>query len=163
MWSVVMTHTGAEHRALEHIERQDFPCFLPRFSKIEVVRGRRVEKVRALFPGYLFVEAIGRAWHSLLGTRGVIKVILSGEEPATVQCGFVERLMVACSNGVMVLQPPPRFNRGDRIRVEGSRHALFGHVGIYDGMNQTGRLRVLFAMLGRYVPVELDETEVAAA
>jgi hypothetical protein len=73
-------------------------------------------------------------------------------------------LMGACDvRGLMALEPPPRFNRGDRVRVDGSRHALFGHTGIYDGMNQAGRLCVLFAMLGRYVPVELDETEVAAA
>jgi transcriptional antiterminator RfaH len=159
-----MVHTGAEQRAEEHIVRQDFPCFLPRFSKIEVVRGRRAERVRPLFPGYLFVEAVGRAWHSLLGTRGVINILRSGEEPAIVRHGFVEKLMGACdAQGLMALEPPPRFNRGDWVRVEGPRHALFGHTGIYDGMNQAGRLRVLFAMLGRYVPVELDETEVAAA
>ena len=82
-WYVVNTYAGHENRVKENLERraesmglQDnlLRILVAEEQEIEYTKtGKKVEKVRNLFPGYLFVEMImtDDAWYVVRNTPGV--------------------------------------------------------------------------------------------
>lgn len=103
-WFVVYTQPQAETRALQHLERQGFHCFLPRIRRLRR-HARKVEPVTApLFPRYLFVhlELGTRCWRAINGTRGVVGLLSDGSRPLPVPRGVVEDLLRGCDEGAVV-------------------------------------------------------------
>src|SRR5262249_55482167 len=85
-WYVVQTQPHAENRALQHLERQGYRTYLPRYLKRRR-HARRVETVAApLFPRYLFVavDLASQRWRSIQSTVGVARLVCNGEAPAMV-------------------------------------------------------------------------------
>ena len=58
-WYVVLTKPKQEERAEEHLAAQDREVFLPRVQLEKMRKGKRVDVVEPLFPGYLFVNVEG--------------------------------------------------------------------------------------------------------
>jgi len=158
-WVVVQTRHGQEQTAYDNLVAQGFDAYLPRISELVVRRGRRVESVRPLFPRYEFVRDTGESLRSLMGTRGVSSVLMDGDRFGHVSDLDVHKLRLReTSRGLVVL---PRFSDGQP--VISMRGLMEGQMGLYDGMVGGDRVRVLFGMMGRRVPVVLLESQVAAA
>ena len=72
-WFLLQTKSRQEQRAVENLERQDVVSFCPMIRVDKITRGRRVEALEVLFPGYLFVQ-LGESSSSVTSirsTRGV--------------------------------------------------------------------------------------------
>ena len=91
-WYVVNTYSGHENRVKENLERrlesmgiQDslFRILVAEEPEIEIKNGKKVEKMKNLFPGYLFVEMImtDEAWYVVRNTRGVTGFVGPGSKP----------------------------------------------------------------------------------
>ena len=163
-WYVVQTHPHAEAKAAAHLERQGFSVYLPRYHKRRR-HARRIEFVPApLFPSYLFVmiDMFAQRWRSIQSTIGVSRLVRSGEEPAVLSAAIIRELQSRHNDaGVVQLDLPPRFNRGDKIRiVEG---AFATCVGLYEGIADRDRVAILLDLLGRKVRVVSDRDAIAAA
>lgn len=160
IWGVVRTMTAQEDRAKTECERQAFETFLPKFRTYVVARNGRRPVVRCLFPGYLFVKIVDH-WYSLRGTRGVIDLIRDGERPARVHESEIHYLRERYGESGQHELTASRFREGQPVR------AISGvwrdNVGVFEAMGTGDRVRVLFEMMGRAVPVELGERELAAA
>jgi transcriptional antiterminator RfaH len=119
-WYVVHTQPQAETRALWHLRRQGFECFLPRIRKL-VRHARKVEpRLVALFPRYLFVRLRLDAvrWRAINGTRGVVNLLANGDSPLPVPHGAVETLHRQCDAEDAV--PPSAlglFTKGLKVRI----------------------------------------------
>ena len=72
-WYVTQTRPHAETKAAEHLRRQGFAVYLPRYLK-QRRHARRVERAAApLFPRYVFVsiDLATQRWLSIDSTIGV--------------------------------------------------------------------------------------------
>ena len=93
-WYLIHSHPHAELKALQHLRRQGFDTYLPRYLK-QRRHARRLEKVPApLFPSYLFaaVDMSRQRWLSIDSTIGVTRLVRNGNEPAVVPVSIVEAL-----------------------------------------------------------------------
>lgn len=143
-WSVVQAQPMCERRALWHLAFQGFATYAPREKIVRVVRGRKTNAARWLFPRYLFVW-ITDQWHKLFSTIGISRVLMTGEQPARLPDGWVERMRSSERNGLITL-PKHRFAIGQNVTVGSG--LLMGQRGLYQGMGHRQREIVLLDVLG---------------
>jgi len=162
-WYVVQTLTGQEEKAKAAIEQtieaeglkdRVFQVLLPMEETVEIKGGKRVEKTRKMFPGYVFLEMIldEKTWYLIRQTSGVARFIGTKVRPTPVsekemqrvlkQLGKEERLEVT-------------FEKGESVRVISG--AFRGYTGTVDEINaEKGKLKVLINIFGRDTPVEIN-------
>jgi transcriptional antiterminator RfaH len=93
-WYVAQTHIHAEAKASQHLCRQGFDVYLPRYLKSRR-HARRVDRVAApLFPRYLFVsiDLTTQRWYSINSTIGIAKLLRHGDVPVAVPDPIIEGL-----------------------------------------------------------------------
>jgi transcriptional antiterminator RfaH len=163
-WYVVQTHPHAENKAAQHLGRQGYETYLPRYLKRRR-HARKIETVPApLFPRYLFVavDLASQRWRSIQSTIGVARLVCNGEDPAAVADGVVDGLRRRENDhGFVRLDQRPNFERGAPVRVlDGVFSAC---IGLFEGVTDGQRVAILLDLLGRKVRVVLDDLSVAAA
>jgi transcriptional antiterminator RfaH len=91
-WYVIQCKRREEFRALQHLERQKFSCYLPTLAVEKRRNGRKLDAREPLFPGYLFVrlDDVSDNWHPIRSTRGVIQIVRFSEHPLPLQDEIVE-------------------------------------------------------------------------
>jgi len=161
-WSVVqcesrmLIHNSERNNTLAEymLERNGFETYLPK-TKAKV-HGRN--RIAPLFPGYILVRVVAQ-WYPVRWTIGVIRVLMSGEEPAHLSDHVVEAIRRREIKGYVKLPPPPPKNAAIRIgqSVKILTGSFTGHFGLYEGQTDKERERVLLDLLGRQVPVTLAE------
>jgi transcriptional antiterminator RfaH len=119
-WYVAQTRPHAENKASEHLRRQGFEIYLPRYMK-QRRHARRIDTIMApLFPSYIFVavDMTTQRWLSIQSTVGVARLVRDGDRPAPVPLRVIETLMAhEDANGLIRLERAPRFAPGDKVRV----------------------------------------------
>jgi transcriptional antiterminator RfaH len=163
-WYAVHTQAHAERRAIEHLSRQGFRTYLPRYLRRRR-HARRVETVAApLFPRYLFVtvDLATQRWRSIQSTVGVSRLVCNGDDPSPVPDSVVTALRAREDDrGFIQFDERRRFAQGDRIQVlDGAFCDCFG---LFERMTDDERVAVLLDLLGRKVRVVMDFDCVAAA
>src|SRR5207245_5195270 len=76
-WYAVYTQPHAETKAFEHLRRQGYSVYLPRYrTRISHAR-RRQTVLRPLFPRYLFagIDGASMRWRPILSTFGVTDLV----------------------------------------------------------------------------------------
>lgn len=163
-WYVAETHPQSEARALEHLARQGYAAYLPRYLKRRR-HARRTDTVRApLFPGYLFVfmDVARTRWRAIRSTIGVRHFICVGEKPLAVPPGVVEDIRAREDEGGLVpVAPPVPFQPGEEVRVTAG--ALREQVGWFQRVTDRERVVILLSLLGRQVPIVVPLGAVRAA
>jgi len=163
-WYAVQTHPNAERKACDHLNRQGYVTYLPRYLRRRR-HARKTELVSAaLFPGYLFVavDITSQRWRSIQSTIGVCRLVCNGDEPAAVPDQVIAQLREReDASGLVRLDVRHCFTPGDKVRVvEGAFETAFG---LFDRMSGDQRVAVLLDLLGRKVRVVLDAEMIAAA
>ena len=143
-WSVIQSQPACERRALWHMTYQGFTTYAPRERITRIVRGKKVQCARWLFPRYVFVW-ITDHWHALFTTIGVTRVLLNGEQPARIPDGFVESMRAREHKGLITV-PKHRFDIGQQVQVTGGLFA--GARALYQGMTSQQREIILLEALG---------------
>ena len=97
-WYVVLTKPKQEARAEEHLTAQGGEVFLPRIQLEKVRKGKRVNVIEPLFPGYLFVNVKGceQLVGSIRSTRGVRQLLRFAVEPVEIRQEIIEDLKKRC-------------------------------------------------------------------
>ncbi len=125
-WHAAYTQPDAEARAAEHLERQGYLAYLPRYRR-HVRHARRESLVlRPLFPRYLLVgiDRLVQRWRPVRSTVGMVGLVASAEEPVPVAAAIVDALRAQESDGAFdIVAPTQRLRAGDDIRVT---HGPFG-------------------------------------
>jgi transcription antitermination factor NusG len=107
---------------------------------------------RALFPGYLFVRPQG-LWKKLRNTYGVIDIVMMGGEPDYVPKAIMKALRSNVDkDGIVTLPRQRKPEKGEAVEIKIG--AWQGFTGLYDGLNDQGRIRVLLSFMGRQVALE---------
>lgn len=161
-WYAVHTLPFAEKRARAQLENQQFRTFLPQRHKT-IRHARKLSTIIApFFPRYLFVvlDLSRQQWRSVNGTFGVANLVMAGDLPCPVPAGIVESMLAgADADGVLRLQPELKI--GAPVRVAAGPFSE--QLGIFDGLDDRGRIRVLLDILGRKVPVRLSKGQALPA
>lgn len=147
-WYVAETLPRSEFRSQQHLERQDFACFLPRFLKTRR-HARRVEQILApVFPGYIFVrfDPDRDQWRSINGTLGVKYLVGSASgRPQPMPDDTMVALFSRCEGGVMATQLPA-LEIGQRVRLVAG--PLVDQIATIEQFDDRGRVRILLDILG---------------
>ena len=166
-WYVVNTYSGHENRVKENLERrvesmgiQDylFRILVAEEPEIEIKNGKKIEKMRNMFPGYVFVEMrmTDEAWYVVRNTPGVTGFIGSsggGAKPFPVSPDEMESILrrMGQSDQKVVVD----FTVGDTVRIlTGPFSGMEGRVNVMN--DQTQVANVMTMLFGRETPTDIS-------
>jgi len=100
-WYLVQCRAHQDERALEHLQRQGFECFQPRYKEERIRGGRRELASVPLFPRYLFIrlDRLHDNWLPIRSTRGVIQIVRFNEYPLPVSDAVIENIRLRIEDG----------------------------------------------------------------
>ncbi|HJT06159.1 MAG TPA: transcriptional activator RfaH [Stellaceae bacterium] len=163
-WYAAYTQPHGETKALDHLARQGYSVYLPRYRRwVRHARQRRLVS-RPLFPRYVFVglDREAQRWRPIRSTVGVLGVVSSGDEPVAVPPEIIDALRRREQEGGFdVLSPAQSLRAGDTVRViDGPFQDLVGRL---LGVADHERVFVLLDVLGRSVRASVAALAVEAA
>ena len=173
-WYVVNTYSGHENKVKEKLEMRAssmgledyiFRVVVPEQTEVEVKDGKKVEKVKKMFPGYILVEMImtDEAWFIVRNTPGVTGFIGSsgkGAKPFPLTPAEVDKILG--SMGRSRLELGNELAIDDMVKViEGPFNGMFGKVKNID--ETTGSLEVALDLFGQETIVELEVSQIEKA
>ncbi len=161
-WYVAVTQPLKERYAADNLANQGYRHFLP--LQMSTSRHARQYRTRLapVFPRYLFVilDPNRGRWRSINGTFGVQHLITERDAPLAVRPGVVETLVASSDpRGVLIFRPSS-LSPGDRVRLTSGPFA--GALGVLQGLEASGRVRVLMEFMGAATPVRIDAKAVSA-
>lgn len=165
-WYCVQTKPRAEARALEHLERQQFCCLLPRIRRpAPAARLHRHKTViEPLFPRYLFLRAdpSHQSLAPIRSTCGVIGLVRFANQPARVPDDIVARLKLDAGPDGVIEPQSVAFRPGDPVYIVDG--PFLGLPAVYAQSSGEQRAVVLLTLMGRqrHVQLSLDALQTAA-
>ncbi len=165
-WYVVNTYAGHENRVKENLQRRIetmgiednlFRILVAEEPEIEFKNGKKVEKMRNLFPGYVFVEMImtDEAWYIVRNTPGVTGFIGSsggGAKPFPVSPDEIDSILRRM--GLSDRKVTVNFKVGDRVKILNGPFS--GIEGTIDQMHDDAQTAIVLTILfGRETPTEI--------
>ena len=169
-WYVVNTYSGHEDKVKEKLdmrinsmEMQEniFRVIVPVRKETEIKDGKKKEKVKKLFPGYVLVEMImsDDSWYTVRNTPGVTGFLGSsgkGAKPVPLYPDEVERIFKEIGydeNQVVV-----NYEVGDNVKItDGPFKMLAGKINSID--LEAGIANVTIDLFGQETNVELELTQ----
>lgn len=93
-WYLIQCKGGESFRAASQLENQGYHIFHPALAVQRKRRGKLVWLTEPLFPHYLFIELdqVASNWRPIRSTRGVLRLVTFGDQPAAVPSHIVETL-----------------------------------------------------------------------
>ena len=165
-WYVVNTYSGHENKVKENLEKrvesmglQDclFNIVIPEHVETEIKDGKKINKTKNMFPGYVLVEMImtDEAWYIVRNTPGVTGFIGSsggGAKPFPVSPEEIDSILRRI--GMSDRKVSVNFTTGDRVKI--LTGPFSGIEGSIDAMNDdTQTATVLCILFGRETPTEI--------
>ena len=142
-WYLLYSKPQRERLALENLERQGYPSYLPLIQNRKRRKGRYVSVIEPMFPRYLFVHLSDETdnWGPIRSTIGVANLVRFGMQAARVPDSLIEIMNAREQDGVQTLAPPD-FKPGDQVRiVEG---VMAGYEALFQA--RTGKERVVLLL-----------------
>ncbi|MDT0676752.1 transcription termination/antitermination protein NusG [Autumnicola musiva] len=172
-WYVVRAVSGQENKVKDYIEReiahhgledQVDQVLVPTEKVIQIRNGKKVNKERVYFPGYIMVQAnlIGEIPHIIKGINGVIGFLgeTKGGDPVPLRKSEVNRMLGKVDElSVKEDNVAIPFTLGETIKViDGPFNGFNGTV---EKINEEKRkLEVMVKIFGRKTPLELSYMQV---
>ncbi len=162
-WFVIQTFTGQEDKVKQALEQtieseglknRVFQVLVPTEETVEIKGGKRYEKTRKMFPGYVFLEMIldEKSWYLIRQTAGVARFIGTKVTPTPVSDKEMQRVLKQLGKEEKL---EINFERGEGVRVISG--PFRGYTGTVDEINaEKGKLKVLINIFGRDTPVEVN-------
>lgn len=157
VWAVIRTKPQKELFLLDHLERDGVSAYCPMVSRIG--SGSRP---KPCFPGYLFVEVSPRfELYTVSRAPNVLCPLMFGGALAAVERDAIEDLRsMETAEGVIELERPQRFRRGDVVKIGSGSFAGLKAV-VTEWLPEKERVRLLLDYFGREVTLEADEALLA--
>ena len=169
-WYVVNTYSGHEAKVKEKLDMRInsmdmqeniFRVIVQERKEVEIKDGKKKEKLKKLFPGYVLVEMImsDESWYIVRNTPGVTGFLGSsgkGAKPVPLYDEEVERIFkeIGYNENVVVADYEP----GDNVKiVDGPFKMLQGK--IIDVDKEAGKANVSIDLFGQETNVELELTQ----
>ncbi|MBL6722513.1 MAG: transcription termination/antitermination factor NusG [Candidatus Margulisbacteria bacterium] len=166
-WYIVQCYALYEQKVRDRIiqmQENEFKgivhrVLLPEEETVEIKNNERKEKVKKMFPGYLFVQMQPDegAWYMLRRLPGVAKLVGSRNEPTPVGEDEINRILRQLGENMKKIEVD--FELSEIIKVISG--PFRGYTGAISEINpERGKLKALISIFGRETPVELDFDQV---
>lgn len=156
-WYVAQTHPRKELTAVEHLVRQGFATFFPRFRASQA-KGQRSETVlKPVFPGYVFVafDTSAPGWTSINSTRGVRRLIGAGYgKPQPVPADAMHLIQQRC-RGEIMLELLDELKPGDLVQI--NTGPLAKRIAKVECLESGERVSLLFEIMGSEQVITVDQ------
>ena len=146
-WLCVMCKTQQEFTAEDNLKRQGFTVYLPTTRNKSRKQGRVTTDIKAMFPGYLFIEADleHQDLSVIRSTLGCIAFLRHGVRPALVP----SQVLASIKEAEDVLHGRFEINQGF---TPGNKYELMeqgfnGHTATFLALDGKDRARVLVTLL----------------
>ncbi len=168
-WYVVHTYSGYEKavktQMLERVraagrEEQFGEILVPAEKVVELVKGRKRETTRNLFPGYIMVQMdlTDDTWHLVTATPKVTGFV-GGTEPPPIPESEVRAVEAQIEEGATKPKARVEFDVGQQVKVIDGPFADFNGV-VEEIRPERGTLKVSITIFGRSTSVEMDLVQV---
>lgn len=175
-WFVVQTLSNKEPAAKRYIDRyiaenelEDyvFEVLVPMETVSEVKQGKKSQRKRKLYPGYIFVHCrlydeednlVQKVWYYINGADGVIG-FAGGKRPAPLRAEEIDRILTQVAEAEGKEVPKVQYDVGEEVKItDGPFLNLTGAIEEIDP--DAGKLKVSVSIFGRFTPVVLEYWQV---
>lgn len=165
-WYAVQAKSHNEKRVLHHLTQKMIPAFLPLIEVIRRYPSRRMTRLEALFPGYLFVQ-LARIddnpgqWHLVQWTPGVKSILGCEGAPTPVPDPVVDAIKTRVQQ-LGFARPEIGFRQNARVFIR--KGPLAGLEALFERqLSGSGRVQILMQLLGQPRRVQVDAIDLELA
>ncbi len=158
-WYVIHTKPGNEGRVDANLSNQEIEVFLPLLETFQHVNGKMIQKIKPLFPNYLFTRLdINVHYYKVKWTRGVNKILGVGSEPAPVSEKVIHTIKERIGENNLV-RLDDGLEEGNLVQFKSGPFKDL--MGVFDkNMSDGKRVRVLLGLIGVDVPVQVSRYQI---
>ena len=169
-WYIVQSHSSFENKVAQLIKEEADKAkisdkieeiVVPTHDVTEVKRGKRVQRKKKYFPGYVLIksEMDNSIYHMIKGIKKVSGFLGSKGMPSPVSEKEIEKILGQIKDGVTQGQSGIEYSVGEKVQVIDGPFASFNGM-VEDIDEEKSRLKVSVLIFGRPTPVELEYNQV---
>ena len=169
-WYIVQAYSGFENKVADNIkdimaknslQNSLGEILVPTQKVVEVKKGKRKQKEKKYFPGYVLVklDLNKNIYHKIKNIQKVTGFLGRTGIPTPVSEKEIDKIMGSINEGTLVPKTQVTFDIGEQVRVcEGPFASFSGLVEEVD--EEKSRLKVSVSIFGRPTPIELEYNQV---
>ena len=169
-WYIIQSHSSFENKVAQEIKEEAAKANLsdkieeivvPTHDITEVKRGKRVQRKKKYFPGYILLksEMDNTIYHLIKNLKKVSGFLGSKGAPIPVSENEIEKILGQIKDGVVQPKSGIEYNVGEKVQVIDGPFASFS--GLVEDIDEDKlRLKVSVSIFGRPTPVDLEYSQV---
>jgi len=169
-WYIVQSHSSFENKVASLIKEEAEKAkisdkieeiVIPTHDITEVKRGKRVQRKKKYFPGYVLIksEMDNNIYHMIKNIKRVTGFLGSKGVPVPVSDNEIEKILGQIKDGVAQPKSSIEYVIGENVQVIDGPFASFN--GMVEEIDEDkSRLKVSVSIFGRPTPVELEYNQV---
>ena len=169
-WYIVQSHSSFENKVAGLIKEEAEKAKLsdkieqiviPTHDITEVKRGKRVQRKKKYFPGYVLIksEMDNNIYHMIKNIKKVSGFLGSRGNPVPVSDKEIEKILGQIKDGVVQPKSGIDYAIGEKVQVIDGPFASFTGL-VEDIDEEKSRLKVSVSIFGRPTPVDLEFNQV---
>ena len=172
-WYIVQSHSSFENKVAQLIKEEAEKAkisekieeiIVPTHDITEVKRGKRVQRKKKYFPGYVLIksEMDNNIYHMIKNIKKVSGFLGSRGTPVPVSDNEIEKILGQIKDGVAQPKSSVDYSIGEKVQVIDGPFASFSGL-VEEIDDDKSRLKVSVSIFGRPTPVELEFNQVEKA
>ena len=172
-WYIVQSHSSFENKVAQLIKEEADKAkisdkieeiVVPTHDVTEVKRGKRVQRKKKYFPGYVLIksEMNDNIYHMIKNIKKVSGFLGTKGIPVPVSDKEIEKILGQMKDGVAQPKSTIDYSVGEKVQVVDGPFASFSGV-IEDIDEDKSRVKVSVSIFGRPTPVDLDFNQIEKA
>ncbi len=172
-WYIVQSHSNFENKVAKlikdeaeksKISEKIEEIVVPTHNITEVRRGKRVQRKKKYFPGYVLIksEMDNGLYHMIKNIKKVSGFLGSKGVPVPVSDQEIEKILGQIKDGVAQPKSAIEYTVGEKVQVIDGPFASFNGL-VEDVDEEKSRLKVSVSIFGRPTPVDLEYNQVEKA
>ena len=169
-WYIIQSHSSFENKVAQLIkEEADKAKIADKFEEIvvpthdvtEVKRGKRVQRKKKYFPGYVLIksEMDNSIYHMIKGIKKVSGFLGSTGMPVPVSDKEIEKILGQMKDGIAQPKSTIDYSVGEKVQVVDGPFASFS--GLIEDIDEDKlRVKVSVSIFGRPTPVDLEFNQI---
>ena len=169
-WYIVQSHSSFENKVASLIKEEAEKAkisdkieeiVIPTHDVTEVKRGKRVQRKKKYFPGYVLIksEMDNNIYHMIKNIKRVTGFLGSKGVPVPVSDNEIEKILGQIKDGVAQPKSSIEYVIGEKVQVIDGPFASFNGM-VEEIDEEKSRLKVSVSIFGRPTPVELEYNQV---
>ena len=169
-WYIVQSHSSFENKVASLIKEgaekakisdKIEEIVIPTHDITEVKRGKRVQRKKKYFPGYVLIksEMDNNIYHMIKNIKRVTGFLGSKGVPVPVSDNEIEKILGQIKDGVAQPKSGIEYVVGEKVQVIDGPFASFNGL-VEDIDEEKSRLKVSVSIFGRPTPVDLEYNQV---